>query len=280
MIVSKSYESKYKLYLVPTPIGNISDMTKRSIDILKSVNRIYCEDTRTSIMLLKYYNINTPLFSYHLFNEKEESEKIIEYIKNGNDVALISDAGLPIIQDPGKILVNLCYQNDISVITLPGASAFVTAFCSSGFDAPFLFYGFLKSKQTERLNELESLKNKYYTIIFYESPNRIKDLINDLYNVYGNKKIFIAREISKKHEEYIKGDLIDLINYDIILKGEFVVILENKEQNNAIDIENRFILVDNLVKTGVKLTEAIKEIAKSYNLNRQEFYKEYLEYKK
>ena len=191
------------LYIVPTPIGNLKDITLRAIDVLKSVDLILCEDTRTSGILLNHYEIKKELKSYHKFNEKQSLDNIIERLKKGQDVALISDAGMPGISDPGNILVKEVINQGLEYTVLPGANAVTTAFVSSGFDTPFTFVGFLPDKKGERVNILESLKAAPSCLIFYVSPYKLDKIISDLYSVLGNRKACAVREISKKFEEKI-----------------------------------------------------------------------------
>lgn len=224
-----------KLYLVPTPIGNLEDMTFRSVRILKQVSLILAEDTRTSMPLLSHYDIHTPLKSHHLFNEHQTVEQIVSLLKNGQDIALITDAGTPGISDPGFLLVRQCVQNNISVECLPGPTAFVPALVSSGFGCEsFVFEGFLPHKKG-RQAKLNDLKDQKRTIIFYESPYRVIKTIEQLLQVFGpDRKVCICRELSKKFEEHIRGTLQEVFDTykDKQFKGEIVIVLssEDKEQ--------------------------------------------------
>jgi len=266
------------LYLVATPIGNMSDITLRAIEILKNVDKIYAEDTRNSINLLKHYNITTHLESYHEFNQEEKTLDVVKEIKEGKNIALISDAGLPVISDPGYKIVKEARKEGLRVSTIPGPSAGISALIASGIaPMPYTFYGFLDSKQSKRISELNDLKYITHTIIFYEAPHRLKDTLIDMYNVLGNRNICIARELTKTFEEYIETNLADAINLDP-LKGEIVLILEGYKDDNKEEI-NSMERIDELINLGYKPNEAIKETAKQLNLDRKELYKQYLVYK-
>ncbi len=222
-----------KLFLVPTPVGNLADMTFRAVDTLKSVSLILCEDTRTSLPLLNHYDIHTPLQSFHLFNEHQVLEKFISQLKTGEDLALITDAGTPSISDPGFLIVRQCIKEDIEVECLPGATAFVPALVNSGFPCEkFCFEGFLPHKKG-RSSRLMELKDEKRTIIFYESPFRVGKLLVELEDTFGeNRKVCICREISKKFQENIRGTLKELVDKykDTQFKGEIVLILSAEDK--------------------------------------------------
>jgi 16S rRNA (cytidine1402-2'-O)-methyltransferase len=218
-----------KLYIVPTPIGNLADMTFRSVDILKSVDTILCEDTRTSGKLLKHYEIKKPLFSYHQHNEHKVIDTLIERLKSGEIMACITDAGTPSISDPAFLLVRACAENDIIVETLPGATAFVPALVNSGLPCDkFIFEGFLPHKKG-RQTRLKLLASETRTIIFYESPHRLLKTLKQLLEFFeGERKACVSRELSKMHEENIRGNFSELIQYyeTHTLKGEIVLVVE------------------------------------------------------
>ena len=218
-----------KLYIVPTPIGNLEDITFRAINILKDVNLILCEDTRRSKKLLIHYNIDTPLRSHHKFNEHKEVGKVVDKILSGEKIALISDAGTPGISDPGFLAVRTCLENNIEVECLPGATALVPALVNSGIPFErFVFEGFLPVKKG-RKTRLEKLTNEDRTMIFYESPHKLLKTLNDFSNSFGaDRKISVSREITKIYEETIRGSVEHIINLftDKIPKGEFVIIVE------------------------------------------------------
>lgn len=266
------------LYLVATPIGNLSDITYRAIEILKTVDKIYAEDTRNSIHLLKHYNITTKLESYHEFNQDIKTEDIIQELKSGLNIAIISDAGLPVISDPGYKIVQAATKYEIPVSTIPGASAGISALIASGIaPMPYTFYGFLDSKKSKRVSELNELKYVNHTIIFYEAPHRIFDTLEDILDVFGDRYCCLARELTKTYEEYIRGYASELLKLDT-LKGEMVLIVEGYKEKKEI-VENPNQKIEELISLGYKPNEAIKEVAKLFNLERKELYKSYIEYK-
>lgn len=266
------------LYLVATPIGNLSDMTYRAVEILNSVDKIYAEDTRNSIYLLKHFNINTKLESYHEFNQDVKTDEIINELKSGLKIAIISDAGLPVISDPGYKIVKEAAKEKIAVSTIPGASAGISALIASGIaPMPYTFYGFLDSKKTKRISELNDLKYVNHTLIFYEAPHRIFETLEDMLEVFGDRYCTLARELTKTYEEYIRGNISDILKLDS-LKGEMVLIVEGYKER-ALETNNPNEKIDELISLGYKPNEAIKEVAKLYNHDRKELYKEYIEYK-
>ncbi len=266
------------LYLVATPIGNLDDMTYRAIETLKSVKYIYAEDTRNSGVLLKHFNIDTPLRSYHEFNKELKDQEIIDLLESGNDIAIISDAGNPIISDPGYNICLSAIENDIKVTTIPGACAYITALVSSGIPPmPNTFVGFLDSKKTKRREEL--LKYKFYdhTIIFYEAPHRILETLEDMLEILGDRYICLARELTKKYEELIRGNISEIIKDTNMLKGEMVIIVSGYKEEN-IEI-NPMLKIEELISLGYKTNDAIKEISKNYSIDRRSLYDDYLKYK-
>ena len=274
----KSFENKNVLYLVATPIGNLSDITLRALEILKSVDIIYAEDTRNSLVLLKHYNITTHLESYHNYNEEEKTDLIINQLKDGMNIAIISDAGLPVISDPGFKIVKKARELGYPVSTIPGASAGISALIASGLaPLPYTFYGFLDSKESKRIAELNELKYLKHTIIFYEAPHRIFETLNNMLEVFGDRSVVLARELTKKFEEYIIGNISDILKEESI-KGEIVLMVEGykepKEENISYNEK-----IDELINLGYKPNEAIKEVARMYNTDKKELYKEYVNYK-
>lgn len=266
------------LYLVPTPIGNYDDMTFRSVEILKNVDAIYCEDTRVTKVLLSHFNISTPLKSYHIFNEQERLEEIIANLQKGLNIALVSDAGLPCISDPGYLITKHVIENNYNVVSLPGASASLTALIASGLpNEKFYFNGFLNSKQSQRIKQLEQLVDIKETIIFYEAPHRIIETLQDIYNVFGNRNIVIARELTKKYEEYIRGTLEEIINNISDLKGEIVLIVEGCKEKKEIINLNKLTIKEHYnfyIEQGLKDNEAMKKVAKDRNVSKSIIYKE------
>jgi len=226
--MDKEQEIKSGLYVVSTPIGNLEDMTLRAIYILKNSELILCEDTRTSIKLLKKFDINTKMISYHKFNEKKRLGKIIQIIKNNKIVSLISDAGTPIISDPGMILIKECIKNNIALHPIPGPSAVTSALSVSGFDEKFLFYGFLPNSETQIKNEIKNLRDFPFSIIFFVSSNKINKVIKIFKIFFSERKIMIAKEMTKIYESFIRNNvnLLDVSKYNI--KGELTVVISNK----------------------------------------------------
>lgn len=266
------------LYLVATPIGNLEDFTFRAVNILKSVDKIYAEDTRNSIVLLNHYDIKTKLESYHEFNQDVKTDDIVNELKSGMKIAIISDAGLPVISDPGYKIVHEAVKENIAVSTIPGASAGISALISSGLaPLPYTFYGFLDSKKTKRVQELNDLKYVSHTIIFYEAPHRIMETLNDMLEVFGDRYCVIARELTKTFEEYTRGRISELIKEDGF-KGEIVLMIEGYKEE-ALSIEDPNSKISELISLGYKPNEAIKEVSKLFNLDRKELYKSFIEYK-
>ena len=275
-MIQNSYDNSPTLYLVPTPIGNFSDMTLRGIEVLKSVDYILCEDTRTSTPLLKHYEISKPLISCHEFNEEKIEGKILSLLKDGKNLALITDQGTPIISDPGFFVVKDVINAGFNVVSLPGATAFVPALTSSGIaPSPFLFYGFLNSKKSKRLFELCELKNVPYSIIFYESVHRITDTLSDLLNIFGNREISLCREITKLHEQIFRGKISDVLNQLEDLKGEFVLVVSGND--NIFDFGSLDVVehVNLYVSDGLSVNDSIKKVARERNVAKSIIYSEY-----
>ena len=273
---TRSYKNdKGILYLVATPIGNLKDITYRAVEVLKTVDIIYAEDTRNSIVLLNHYDIKTKLETYHNFNEDSKSEVIIDNLKKGLNVAIISDAGLPIISDPGFKVVKEARKEGIPCSTIPGASAGISALVASGIaPQPYTFYGFLDSKKNKRIQELNDLKYVNHTLIFYEAPHRIYESLSDMLEVFGDRYIVLARELTKTFEEYIEGKISEVLKEENI-KGEIVLIVEGYKDDNEVVLDP-YQKIDELISLGYKPLDAIKEVAKIYNLDRKELYKDYV----
>lgn len=274
-MLQNSYDGSSTLYLISTPIGNLDDITYRSVKVLNDVDVIFSEDTRVTLNLLNYLGINKKLIALHEHNEDAIKEKVLEYLKNGNNIALVTDRGTPIISDPGYKTVKYITDNNYNVVALPGPTAFVPALITSGLaPQPFLFYGFLDSKDSLKKSELEKLSDEEETIIFYEAPHRIIRTLNMMLDVFGNRNISISREISKKFETVYRGKISDVI--DIIPeKGEFVIIVEgvkDKIVDNNITIKDA---VDNYIRTGFDVMTSIKKVAKDRNVPKNVIYREY-----
>ena len=270
----KSYDDSPTLYLIPTPIGNMEDITIRALNILKMVDVVFCEDTRVTGQLLKYYDINKKLISSHEFNESNNKKKLIEYLGSGSNVGLVSDRGTPIISDPGYELAKYAIEEGYNVVSLPGATALIPALTSSGISPmPFYYYGFLNSKDSARRKELEFLKNIDATLILYEAPHRINKSLIDLGNILGNKrKISISREISKKYEEIYRGTIEELIEQKNEYKGELVLVVEGNK--STVEYKNLTIEehVNLYIEDGNNVMDAIKIVAKERGMKKSEVY--------
>ena len=272
----KSYNQENNLYLIPTPIGNLDDITVRSLNLLKEVDIVLCEDTRVTGSLLSKYGIKKKLISCHEYNEDKVKYEVVELLKEGKKIGLVTDQGSPIISDPGFNVVNEVIKNNLSVIGLPGATAFVPALISSGiFPSKFLFYGFLNAKDAKQVQELKTLQYFPYTLIFYEAPHRIKNTLNNMYQVFGDRKICLARELSKLYEEYIRGTISEVADQVDSIKGEMVLIVEGNTQKvdyNDLDILEH---VNLYIEDGLTEKDAIKKVAKERNVAKSIIYKEY-----
>lgn len=270
----KSYNNSPTLYLIPTPIGNLEDMTLRSINILKSVDVVFCEDTRVTGLLLNQLNISKKLVSSHKFNESNNKEKLLSYLKDGKNVGLVSDRGTPVISDPGYELAKCAIDNNYNVVGLPGATALIPALIMSGLDSNhFYYYGFLNSKDSQRKKELEELKNIKSTLIFYEAPHRIEKALKDMSKILGNnRRISISREISKKFEEVYRGTIEELLEQKNEYKGEIVIVVEgnkNLNQYKNLSVKEH---VDMYISDGKSVMDAIKIVAKERNVKKSSIY--------
>lgn len=273
----KSYDNSPTLYLIPTPIGNMDDITLRTIKTLEQVEVIFSEDTRVTSQLLNHLNIKKKLISNHNFNEEKNVEKALEYLKNGYDIGLVSDRGTPIVSDPGYGIAKYIIENGYNVVALPGATALIPALIVSGLNASqFLFYGFLNNKQSKQKKELENLKTIPYTMIFYESPHRIDKTLELMLDILGNRNISISREISKKFEEIYRGDIKSIQEEIKDAKGEFVIVVEgcpkDEQEESTEDLIEQ---VEELLKQGLNKTEAIKQVAKENKINKNLLYNEF-----
>lgn len=261
------------LYLVATPIGNLSDLSTRALSVLKEVDVIAAEDTRNSGRLLAHFDIKKPLISLHEHNESEMSERVISLLMDKKNVAYISDAGSPGISDPGQRLVQKVLAADFPISYIPGPVAAITGLIPSGINSDhFLFYGFLDSRKSRRLQELEKLAGFPYTIIFYESPHRIKATIDDILSVFQHRKAVIARELTKIYEEYIYGSLDELATIDEnSLKGEMVIIIEGlSEGEESIDEDTIYQALKTRIKSQMSAKDAIREVSILYKYPKNE----------
>lgn len=259
---------KGKFYFVGTPIGNLKDFSINQMETLKSVDCILCEDTRTSRTLLTHFEINKKLLSFHKFNYKEMLPKVINELNNGKKLALISDAGMPVISDPGLEIIESLKENEIEYTVIGGVSAFLNGFILSGFSTPFTFIGFLPAKKIDRENLLIEFRNVKSTLIFYSSVHKIKEDIAFLGEMLGDRKVCIARELTKMYEEVIFTTLKS--ETDFTLKGEFVVIVEGyKDENENLTIDEKF---NFYITLGYTKNDAIKLVSKDFKLSKSEVY--------
>lgn len=286
MLNQKSFKGNHTtgtLYLVPTPIGNLEDMTYRSVRILQEVELIASEDTRNTQKLLNHFEIHTPQKSLHEHNYKERIPQILEELKNGQSIAQVSDAGMPSISDPGHELVVACIEEGIPVVSLPGATAGMTALIASGLlPQPFLFYGFLGRKKKEQEKALEDLKNHTATLIFYESPYRISATLKNMLTVLGNRQVVLCRELTKIHEEYLRGTIKELLAYieNQPIKGECCLLVEGStgiQEATTKIVGSLKEQVEQLIAEGKKNNEAIKAVAVQNGLKKQEVYRQFHE---
>lgn len=281
MIQKSYYDCGHgKLYLVPTPIGNMGDITTRAIDVLREAPYIYAEDTREAQALLKKFSIFKIVRSCHKFSEERNKSEIIGLLRNGYDVAYMSDRGTPLISDPGQIIVREAIKYDFNVVALPGPSALLPALNMSGIDnSKFLFYGFLNSKSVKRIEELKRIRSIEYTIVFYEAPHRITKTLSDIKMIFGNRNVAICREISKKFEEVFRGDLVSSIEYSKDIKGEMVIVVEGYDGKTPFKVDYVFEVMK-LVNAGEMLSTAIKIVSMTYGISKNELYNSYLRYSK
>lgn len=265
--------NKKTLFLVATPIGNLGEFSPRAIETLNSVDAILCEDTRTSKLLLDKFDIKKNLIAYHKFNEKEMCDKVTEHLNNGQDIALISDAGYPGISDPGEVLVKEVISHGFNVTCINGSNALLPALVCSGLStSSFLFYGFLDSKEVAKKKELKMLETIGATVIFYESPNRVEETIKCIYEVLGDRQVSIGRELTKQFEEFIRGSAKELANEKLDIKGECVIVVEGcKAKEDTID-EELISMVKDLQSHGYSLKDACAFICKLKNVNKNELY--------
>jgi len=262
------------LYLVATPIGNLEDITLRAIRILKEVDLIAAEDTRHSLKLLNHLEISKPLFSYHRHNEDIKTDVLINKLIEGQNIALITDAGTPAISDPGELIVKKAIENDISIVPIPGCCALVNALICSGFSTrEFSFYGFLPLNKKLRNEKFEELKKESKTVILYEAPHKIIATLNDIYKNLGDVNIVLARELTKIHESFIRGKVSELISMIDSIKGEMIILIEPheciEEKKENISIDEQYELYK---KEGLSKNEIIKKIAKNNGVKKNEIY--------
>ena len=272
----KSYDNTPSLYLITTPIGNMDDITYRAIKTMEEVDILLAEDTRVTKLLLNHFGINNKLIANHKFNEEDNVEQIISYLKKGMNVGLVSDRGTPIISDPGYEAAKKIIEEGFNVISIPGVTALIPALTSSGLiPQPFLFYGFLNSKDSKQKKELETLKNEKSTIIFYEAPHRITNTLNNILEVFGDRDCSISREITKKFEEIYRGKISEVLPLLENAKGEMVIVVAG---NNNVNTFSNLTIVEHVnlyIKEGKSVMDSIKLVAKERKLTKNEVYSSY-----
>lgn len=275
--------SQGKLYLVPTPIGNLKDITLRALEVLENADVVAAEDTRQTIKLLNHFNLKKTLISYHMHNEQGKSNEILERLRIGEDIALVSDAGMPGISDPGSVIVKKCIEEGLDFEVLPGATAFATALIYSGLDSSaFMFKGFIPRDNKSRNVLVEELKDRKETLIFYEAPHRLLSTLDFLLKSFGNRNISVCRELTKLHEEIVRGKLSEVIEHfsDNSPRGEFVLVLdglseeeiekEKRAEFEELSIEEHIV---KYINEGLSKKDAIKKVAKDRKLPKSEIYK-------
>ncbi len=275
MIRKRSFdEGNVCLYLVATPIGNLQELTPRAISILNEVDLIAAEDTRNTLKLLSHFDIHTKVIAHHAHNEKQSTEGIIQLLKEGKNIALVSDAGYPLISDPGQTLVPRAIEEGFAVVPVNGSSAMLSALVASGLCAmPFYFHGFLSSKTSQAKKELSELKSMKCTMVFYEAPHRIDDTLKVMLEVLGDRKISLCRELTKRFEEFIRGSISEVLDEASELKGEMVIVVEGShgESEESVDV---MALVESLMEEGLSASAAVKEAAKRTGISKNEIYRQ------
>lgn len=276
---------KGKLYIVATPIGNLEDITYRAIKVLSEVDIIAAEDTRHTLKLLNHYNISKPMISYYKETEKVKSKILLEKLNEGKNIAVVSDAGTPGISDPGEEVIRTAINDNIEIIPIPGACAAINALICSGFDtSKFLFIGFLPAKVSDKKRRLEEIKNETCTMIFYEAPHKIEDTLHIMLEILGDRQISIGRELTKVHEEFIRGRISEVLE-NLNARGEYVLIVEGAKKNEEevqIEERNKMSLEEhyNFYKNkGYNKKEIIKKIAQERSVPKNEIYKEFIDKK-
>lgn len=280
MFSQKSFENDLAtLYLVATPIGNLDEITFRALEILKTVDVIACEDTRLTMKLLSHYDIQTQLISHHSHNEEQSIQGILKLLNSGKNVALVSDAGTPLISDPGNKLVSYVIMEGYNVVPVSGPSAILNALITSGLQThPYLFHGFLPSTKKQLRRTLTEYKYFSYTMVFYVSVHKLSMALSEMLAVFGDRQVSLAREMTKKHEHFIRGRLSEVMEQIDDLKGEFVLVVEGNphEKEPAIDEIDVQVKIEELIKSGYSAKSAIQEVSDKFNLNKNKVYQDYL----
>lgn len=270
--------NKPSLYVIATPIGNLSEISSRVIDSLNDCEYVFCEDTRVTGQLLAHLNIKKKLVSAYENIEKQSADKVIELLKDNQNVAFMSDAGYPGISDPGHLVIKEVIKNDFNVVVVNGPSALIQSVLASGLDTShFYFYGFLNAKPSSRRKELEDLKTFKHTLIFYQSPHKVLSCLTDMLEILGDRNVCLCRELTKKFEEYIRGTISEIIPICETLKGEMVLVVEGYTQNikENITLEDCIPLIEKKINEGLSTKEAIKVVASENNINKKELYQFY-----
>lgn len=274
-----------KLYLVGTPIGNLGDFSSRGIKTLEEVDFIAAEDTRVSRKLTTHFGISKPMVSFHEHNAKEAGQQILSRMQQGENCALLTDAGMPCISDPGELLVRLCQEQQIEVVAVPGPTAVITALCLSGLSAKrFSFEGFLSPTQEERLNQLYALRLQTQTLIFYEAPHRLLETLHDMLDVFGDRKISVCRELTKLHEEVLPIILSQAVEYfqNNPPRGEFVLVVEGatlEQVQTKVELEEAVQMTLQLAQQGISLSQAAKDVARATQLPKGELYRKAIQFR-
>ena len=280
MIRQKSFQNENPtLYLVATPIGNLAEMTPRAIEVLKEVDVIAAEDTRNTMKLLSHFEISTRCIAHHMHNEYESAKGLLQLLEEGKNVAVVSDAGYPLVSDPGQVVVNMVVEAGYNVVPISGANAALNALVASGLPAqPFMFVGFIKGNESEKRKECLELSKIKQTMIFYEAPHRIRKTLEMFLEVFGNRHVCLAREITKKYEEFIRGTLSEIIEISDELKGEMVIVMEGCS-DTVLTEDLPFSVINekiqNYIREGFSTKEAIKKVAKDHGLSKNELYKQF-----
>ncbi len=273
---SFSNDNKATLYVLATPIGNLTEISDRLKETISLVDAIFCEDTRVSSKILNHLGIKKSLYSAYENKENEAAKQIISFLKNNQSVALMSDAGYPGISDPGNKIIQQVIENNYPIVVINGPCALIQSVVASGMDTShFYFYGFLDPRSAKRKKELQSLVSFENTIVFYQSPHKLLETLQDMLEVLGDRKICLCRELTKKFEEYIRGTISEIIEISDTLKGEMVIVVEGNK-TKEVEIDKTLIeLIDIKIKQGLTKNEAIKEVAKAYNVSKNELYNFY-----
>lgn len=274
-MIQKSYDNTATLYFIPTPIGNLEDITIRSLNTLKSVDFVLCEDTRVTGFLLNKYGIKKTLIRCDEYSQEKVKNQVLSALSSGKNIGFVSDAGSPVISDPGYVVSKYVIEAGYNVVALPGATAFVPALSVAGINpAPFIFYGFLSDKKSKVKKELNLLKNKTETIIFYVSVHDINDMLQLFYDYFGDRQIAICRELTKLHEEIIRGSISECMKNLSTIKGEFVVVVDGNHEVtdfSNISIEEH---VNMYIQDGMSKMDAIKNVAKERGVSKSVIYNE------